>query len=139
MLQGLLREGEAANLTWDRFDAKRGVLHVKASDDWSPKKRRERSVKIPRELANAIRALLEVPEHVAVGAGPRCRRRTARSAGKDAAARAGVDPAKTWLHKFRSSGATQLLRSGMVLEDVMFQGGWVDLGSVQRYLAPATA
>lgn len=64
ILQSPLREGEAANLTCDRFDAKCGMLHVKASDDWSPKKRRERSVKIPRELANVIGALPRISRYV---------------------------------------------------------------------------
>jgi len=42
-----------------------------------------------------------------------------------------------WLHKFRSTCITQLLRSGMDLRTVMKFSGHSDLASVMRYLSPA--
>jgi integrase len=42
-----------------------------------------------------------------------------------------------WLHKFRSTCITQLLRSGLDLRTVMKFSGHSDLASVMRYLSPA--
>jgi integrase len=42
-----------------------------------------------------------------------------------------------WLHKFRSTYITTLLRSGMDLRTTMRLSGHADLESVMRYLRPA--
>lgn len=55
---------------------------------------------------------------------------------KRIAAQAGLDPDDCWQHEFRATGATTLLRPGMDLTTVMKMGGWNDVASVQRYLAP---
>jgi site-specific recombinase XerD len=42
-----------------------------------------------------------------------------------------------WLHKFRSTYITKLLRGGVDLRTVMSLSGHSDLASVMRYLRPA--
>jgi integrase len=44
---------------------------------------------------------------------------------------------KWFLHKFRASFITTLLRNGMDLRSVMSLSGHADLASVMRYLRPA--
>ncbi len=53
---------------------------------------------------------------------------------KSVARRAGLDPEKFWLHKFRATYATHCLRKGMDLETLRKQLGHRDVESLRRYL-----
>ena len=53
---------------------------------------------------------------------------------KALAKRAGMDPERFWLHKFRATYATQCLRHGMDLETLRKQMGHRDVESLRRYL-----
>ena len=137
MLMALLREKEAVYLTWNDINVQRSTIAVKSKPQygWRVKKNRERVVKVPKALIEMIDTLprtsslvfgkddgepdLHLLRHL------KCVAQSVR-----------LDPDRCWLHKFRASGATTLLRSGMSLTDVMHMGGWRDVASVQRYLAP---
>jgi integrase len=54
---------------------------------------------------------------------------------KRTASRAGLDPAKCWLHKFRANFITQQLRHGISIQDVMAQAGHSNVRSTMRYMA----
>ena len=50
------------------------------------------------------------------------------------AKRAGMDPDRFWLHKFRATYATHCLRKGMDLETLRAQLGHRDTESLRRYI-----
>ena len=49
-----LRIGEARWLSWDDVDLKKGVIHVRAKDDWRPKTGDERVVPISQKLKRLL-------------------------------------------------------------------------------------
>lgn len=135
MLKALMREKEAVYLTWDRVDVKRSVIYIKAQPQygWKPKKHHERAVTVLRDLINMIDALPRTGLLVfgkEDGSPDMHLLRDLKAIAKSCS----LDPDHCWLHKFRATGCTKLLQSGMPLADTMKLGGWRDLASVQRYM-----
>ena len=98
-----------------------------------------RDVNIDPQLASILKAWLKTHDHALVFPNPR---------GKvdghilrlcqQIARRAGLNPDDFWLHRFRSSYATHLLRYGpaigLTLEDIRKQLGHRDVESLRRYI-----
>lgn len=138
MYKALLREKEAVYLTWLDVNEKRSTIGVRSKPQfgWRVKKWHERTIKVPRDLMTKIMALPRTGALV-FGVDGKPDLHLLRAL-KKIAAEVNLDPAHCWLHKFRASGATKLLQSGMPLKDVMLMGGWRDLASIQRYMGRLT-
>jgi integrase len=107
--------------------------------DYVPKWYAIRDVNIDPQLASILKAWLKTHDHALVFPTPR---------GKvdghilrlcqQIARRAGLNPDDFWLHRFRSSYATHLLRYGpaigLTLEDIRKQLGHRDVESLRRYI-----
>jgi integrase len=134
LLMAGLRMQEAMNLTYlDLLDA---GIRVTAHGDWTPKDHEERIAKVPRSLVRSLRELPQIRGAEPVFPSQRggVNWHMLRSI-KRTAARAGMDPDKAWLHKFRANFCTTLLRAGVPVQDVMTQMGHSKLESTLRYMA----
>jgi integrase len=134
LLQAGLRMQEAMNLTYSclRDDG----IAVEQHGEWVPKDHEARTVKVPRSLIISLRGLPPIGDSNLVFPTPtgildwhmlRVLKRTAK--------RAGLNPDKCWLHKFRANFCTTLLRAGMSIQDVMKQMGHANVKSTMRYMA----
>ncbi len=153
MLKCGLRDQEVRYLEWKNVNLKRGVLHVEGNPHYGFKVKdsEQRDVPIPPDLVNWLQ------KYRAAHPGDRlvCPTRTGNPNTKHllllkrAARRAGLNcdacegceernECSHWfLHKFRATYVTMLLRSGMDLRTTMKLSGHSDLASVMRYLSPA--
>lgn len=134
LLMAGLREQEMMHLEYPNL-LDTGI-EITPHGDWTPKDHEERIVKVPKSLIEALRALPPVNGSPLVfptergtlhGHWLRTLKRTAK--------RAGLDPEKCWLHKFRANFCTTLLRASMALPDVMNQMGHSNVKSTMRYMA----
>lgn len=148
-----LREREAVFLYWDNIDLENGILKVRSKPelDFRIKDAEERDVPIPADLLKRLKAYRRRHPNTRFVTGTRTDRpngkllrtlkRLVNAAGLNCGKCQGCKEHKEcerwWLHKFRSSCITSLLRSGMDLRTVMKFSGHSDLASVMRYLAPA--
>jgi integrase len=138
-LRAGLREQELATL-------RRGDCHLDGADpklevcerpDFIPKAYEIRSVSIDPDLASILRSWLS--SHDSPLAFPSA---SGKVDGhllrlcKSIAKRAKLDPADFWLHKFRATYATFMLRRGVDLETLRSQMGHRDTESLRRYLTP---
>jgi integrase/recombinase XerD len=135
-----LREQEVMYCTWRdiNFNVSTVSVHHKPQYGWSPKAYKEREVPIPAALLKELREAKEgaassllFPSSSGQPEGHMLRIL------KDAAERAGLDPAECYLHKFRASFATTCLQSGIDLKTVQQWLGHTDLASTMRYLRAA--
>jgi integrase/recombinase XerD len=104
--------------------------------EWQPKTYQCRIVRVPRVLIDSLRRLERVKNSPLVfptqwGNENWHHLRSLKRCAK----RAGLDPEKCWLHKFRSTFATTLLRRGVPLPDVSKQLGHMNTKTTMRYLA----
>lgn len=126
-----VREGEASHAVWENL--LRHEYVVQPYGDWNPKKFKTRRIPIPDKLWN----LLE-PHR---GTGLMFPNIHGKSEGhfyrklKWVAIRAGLDRNNWWLHKWRSTFATTMLRNGAAPHEVAAWLGHGDLSTVMRYLA----
>jgi integrase len=144
------REDEIKYLSWDDIDFKTGALRVtpKPQYDFEIKDHEERAVIIPYQLLGHFLFYRIVVEGSAKNEGREVYSlifptRTGRPNGhmlekcKRIAKRAGLDPDRFWLHKFRSHYATMLLRSGLDIITVRkMLGHKPGSEATFRYLAP---
>jgi integrase len=149
-----LRDKEGVYLEWSKIDFSNSVLKVRSNPKhgFKIKDSEERDVPIePELLERARRYRRDHPEDVLVSgtrSGKPNRKlllilkRAARNAGLNCgeckACQERGECESWYLHKFRSTCITKWLRSGMDLRTVMEFSGHSDLGSIMRYLAPAT-
>ena len=111
---------------------------------FTPKSYAIREVSIDPGLAAILKAWLATHDHALVFPTPKpsgtLERPGSRVDGhilrscKAVAKRAGMDPKRFWLHKFRATYATHCLREGMDLETLRKQLGHRDVESLRRYL-----
>ena len=154
LLKTGLRMQEAVYLTWENIDFPNGVLKVRSKPEYGFKIKdwEERDIPIPSDLVRRLRAcrkknsdrrlvtgtrtdqpnnkLLRTLKRLVNAAGLNC--------GQCSGCRKHKECERWWLHKFRATFITQLLRSGMDLRTVMKLSGHNDLDSVMRYLSPAS-
>jgi integrase len=153
LLKTGLREREAVYLLWNNIDLRGGVLRVRSKPEFGfkIKDREERDIPIPAGLVRRLKTYrAKHPQlHFVTGTKTdrpnmkllRTLKRSVNEAGLNCGHCRGCvehhQCAHWWLHKFRSTCITRLLRSGMDLRTVMKFSGHSDLASVMRYLAPA--
>ena len=142
-----LREKEAMYCAWDDVNFKASTINMrwKPQYDFAPKAYREREIPIPTKLIVLLRAHKpksakpdDLVFHTASGRPDTHMLRAL----KRNAARANLDPAKFWVHKFRATFATLHLQGngsapGVDLRSVQAWLGHTNLESTIRYLKPA--
>jgi integrase len=139
-LESGFREKEVSTLPWSDLNLTTGIVKVQKRPEYgfTPKNRMSRSVKLPTVLAarltiwrsQNLTAKLVFPSLIPdVPDGHMLRRL------KQVAKRAGLNADEWWLHKFRATYATGLLRGGMDIKQVQVLLGHRDIGSTMKYLA----
>ena len=137
-----LREKEAMHCTWNDVNLKVGTINMrwKPQYDFEPKAYREREVPIPTkliEILNKFKPKDAKGDSLVFGtASGRPDTHMLRALKRDAV-RAGMDPDRFWLHKFRATFATMHLAAGVDLRTVQAWLGHTNLESTIRYLKPA--
>jgi integrase len=142
-LQTGLRKNEMAHLEWPKIDFENGVVRVKNNRRLSHRVKmgKERAVPIPPELLERLAEHKKSAKFELVFP-----TRTGKvndkfwDLCKKLAEKAGQDPEKFFIHKFRATFATTCLREGA---DVKMVQGWLghsgkDFSSTSRYLAAAS-
>jgi integrase len=152
LLKTGLRMQEAMFLEWHQFDFKSGTLTVRErnEDGFEIKDRAERMLPIPADLIKALKVWKETHSgKLALGTSndtPNWKwlpllKRLVRQAGLNCGHCKGCveqNECERWyLHKFRATYTTFLLRSGLDPRTVMGYTGHADLATIMRYLAPA--
>jgi integrase len=153
LLKTGLRMQEAMFLRWPDFDFRHGTLKVTArnEDGFDVKDRAERTLPIPADLIEHLKEWKK--EHTgrlvlgtSLNDTPNWKwlpllKRLARQAGLNCGHCVGCkeqDECERWyLHKFRATYTTFLLRSGIDVRTVMQYTGHSDLATLMRYLKPA--
>jgi integrase len=138
------RKKEVTYCTWADVDLRQGVVRVTAKPEhgFRPKDWEEREVPIPDKL---VRALKQWAKHrngaefvfPTRNGTPRKHRTQLLELCKAVAERAGLNPDRFWLHKFRATFATKHLQAGVDLRTVQSWLGHKDMESTMRYLKPA--
>ena len=148
-----LREQEVIFLEWSSVDLKNGVLRVRKNERYGFKVKdsEQRDVPIPCDLIKRLSEYREAHKTNRLVSGTKSDRpnfkllRTLKRLVNKAGLQCGqCDGCKEqnecshwFLHKFRATYITRLLREGFDLRTVMRLSGHSDLDSVMRYLTPA--
>jgi len=133
-----MRNKELANLQVGDLDFEASALKIRLKEHWAPKSGREREVPLPRWLSEKLykfRTGKRPDEFVfpnSQGGANHNLLRIVKRVARRAELGGRVD-----CHKFRSTFACQLLRSGASVQDVMQQVGHNSLTTTTRYLALA--
>jgi integrase len=129
-----LRMGEAQHLEYS--DLTDGGIQVQPHGSWEPKTSECRLIAVPKQLVEELRRLPIIKGSPLVFPTRRGTLNTIMLRTlKRVAVRAGLNPEIVWLHKYRSTFATHLLRRGLPLHDVSKQLGHASISTTQRYLA----
>jgi integrase len=155
LMQSGLREREAEFLEWDDVDHRRRVLKLRSkSAKWGFRLKdfEEREIPLPDDLLTRLTAwkALQVGDCSLVFARDgkpdghmlRTLKKQARAAGVNCGECNGCkgkmkECERFYLHKFRATYCTKLLRSGMDMRSVQALMGHSDLESTMRYVRPA--
>lgn len=154
LLETGLREREALHLEWHDLKFDRNVLMVESKPRYKHKIKdaEEREIPLGEEMVTKLKAYRkDHPDDVLVfgrsGTVPdghllRRLKTLARKAelncGRCEGCSKRISECERWyLHKFRATFITTLLRNGMDLRTVMTISGHSDLASVERYIRPA--
>lgn len=137
-----MRYDEAASLRWIDVDFKQNLIHVRQRPGFQPKtKNAIRSIPISDRLLTMLKELEAKPYSetyvFATETGRKIPERTALAKCKAAAAKAGIERAR--LHLFRSSFASHLVMSGVLIQDVSRLLGHHSIKETEdayAYLAP---
>jgi len=148
-----LREQEAIYLTWRDIDLDGGVLRVRSKPEYAfkVKDKEQRDIPIPADVLSRLRERRKhcPNEKLVTGTASdlpnmkllRTLKRVVKNSGLNCGSCQSCIRRKEceewFLHKFRATFITTLLRSGMDLRTVMKLSGHSDLESVMRYLSPA--
>jgi integrase len=137
-----LREKEAMYCTWSDVNLKAGTINMrwKPQYDFQPKAYREREVPIPDKLVEILKGFKPKNakgDDLVFSTSSGLPDTHMIRALKTDATRAGLDPRRFWLHKFRASFATSHLAAGCDLRTVQAWLGHTNLESTIRYLKPA--
>lgn len=137
LLKTGLREKEATHLLWENIQwGNAPVLHVHSRADFRTKTGKSRKVPIEQGLYERLKMAFEAkPRSTYVFA-----TRNGKPQGrfydicKQVAERAGLEPTRFWLHKFRATFCTWALRRGVDLATVQGWAGHAKIDMTQRYL-----
>ena len=126
---------------WDDVNLGQREVHVRYKPEFSfnPKAYKAREIPIPDSLAATLKVWKGERERRCGLLFPTkgCRpKNDFLDVCKAVAARAKLDPARFWLHKFRATFATNALRKGVDLRTVQKWLGHSDMESTMRYLKP---
>jgi integrase len=153
LLKTGLREQEAMHLNWSNIDF--GAKAIKVREDRKVgkriKDRSERSVPMSDDLHAMLKAWRESNPKTRLVIGTsndrpnlkllRMLKRLANNAGLQCGACNGCETTKEcyewYLHRFRATYTTTLLRNGVDIRTVMEYTGHADMETVMRYLSPA--
>ncbi|XBH15305.1 site-specific integrase [Edaphobacter paludis] len=150
-LQCGLREQELMHLQWPDIDFAKKTLLVRSKPEWgfAIKDKEERSLPLPDGLAALLKGYKKDGQLFVTGTKGnkpnthllRTLKRLVKAAGLNCGACGACverSECERWfLHKFRSSYATALLRGGLDVRSVQKLMGHSDLESTMRYLRPA--
>ena len=134
------REREVVHLFWDDINPKLHTIKVVAKPDlgFYPKRWEEREVPVPKQLIEMFEAHPRVRKIRLVFPSPRGNREYHMlKKCKQIAQRAGLDPDRFHLRKFRCTYATRMLRAGFDVRTVQHWMGHKSLNTTMRYLSPA--
>jgi integrase len=148
-----LREQELMHVQWPDLNLTKQTLHVRSKTEWGfkVKDKEDRLMPIPKGLVPLLSAFKEKSKGKLFITGTsgnkpnthllRMLKRLVRSADLHCGACASCiehDECENWfLHKFRATYCTTLLRSGVDIRTVQKLMGHSDLASTMRYLRPA--
>lgn len=154
LLQCGLRDQEAIHLEWSSVHLAQGTLRVQANPRFGFKVKdcEQRDVPIPAELAEKLREFRkkntrrilvigtknDLPDTKLLLKLKTIARRAKLNCGSCEGCRKRKECGRWYLHKFRATYITTLIRSGMDLRTIMKLSGHSDLASVMRYLSPAS-
>lgn len=131
-----LRKEELAHLTWKDVDFRRGLIRVRAKEDFVPKDYEERDIPMPPDLVGLLENLPRRSVWVfPTESGGRFGRNEMLRRLKRIATHAQVSDAT--LHKFRHTYATRLLEQGADIVTVQHLLGHSDIETTRKYLSPS--
>jgi|ERR1035437_5017480 integrase/recombinase XerD len=136
-LKSAFRKQEIMFLEWTDIDPKRRTLRVIRKDQYGfrPKNGKPRTVVIPQDLLDRLLSAKIGSRHKLVFPTRTGKPNTKMlEACQAIATRAGMKSDRWWLHKFRSTRATEWLRKGIDIATVRDLLGHKDYKSVERYL-----
>jgi integrase/recombinase XerD len=136
-----MREGEVQHCQWSWIDMKNRTVTVQPNKrfNWKPKKNKTRSIPISNPLFQLLTELQKGRDNTCdlVFATSGCKiKMDFLDCLKRAAKRAGLPEEGFWLHKFRATFATNVVRKADI-RTVMEWLGHSDTDSTMRYLRPA--
>ena len=126
-----LRLQEIMHLLWENIDLSLNVLHIKATDDWSPKNNREIELPIVPELAAYLRSNARLRGHVMAKKNGEPYKRPPQTALESLFKKAGILTGH-W-HILRHTFATRLLQRGVPAHAVSSLLNHKSLSVVQKY------
>jgi integrase len=148
-----MREEELKFLHWDDMDLKRHALDVKAKPEYefTTKTWEERTITLPNDLVEKLKAWKEKrgkgplvfptsgnrANHKLLQSLKRIVKRAGLNCGNCSTCKERQECERWYLHKFRATYATMLLRAGFEIVDVQHALGHKDIASTMRYLALA--
>jgi integrase len=131
-----MREQEVAHCGWS--DIRDGMIHVRyqAQFEWSPKTYQSRRIPVNPDLELLLEDWKKKRKPGSDLVFPKFGKPDPQFLPKlkKVAVRAGLDPARCWLHKFRSTAATRWLEAGFTLPTVQRWLGHRSLQATMRYL-----
>jgi integrase/recombinase XerD len=138
-LKSGLRDQEMMHLTWNDVNDHNGTIVVRWKPDWgwTPKAYKEREIPIPRSLMEKLGEVRKDGKSLVFGTQSGKPNSHMLRTLKRVVTRAGLDPERYWLHRFRSTFCTRALRAGFDLATVQSWMGHSDLASTSRYLRAA--
>ncbi len=134
------REMEVVHLFWEDINPDLHTIKVVAKPDlgFYPKRWEEREVPVPKQLIEMLDSHPHMRQTRFVFPSPRGNREYhLLDKSKAIAQRAGLEPERFHLRKFRSTFATPMLRAGFDVRTVQHWMGHKSLNTTMRYLAPA--
>lgn len=129
-----LRKAELENLEWSDVDFDVGTVAVSPKADFTPKDYEQRSIEVPDELLEILKAMPRRGDFVFANSNGRKYTHSWDDARK-IAKKAKVEDCHP--HRFRATYATRLLQNGVDLKTVQKLLGHKNLESTMRYLAKA--
>jgi integrase len=129
-----LRKAELENLEWSDVDFNVGTIAVSPKADFTPKDHEQRSIEVPDELLEILKAMPRRGDFVFANSNERKYTHSWDDARK-IAKKAKVEDCHP--HRFRATYATRLLQNGVDLKTVQKLLGHKNLESTMRYLAKA--
>ena len=153
LLKTGMREQEAMHIEWTDISTSAKTLQLRAKPKYGFKLKdcEQRATPLPDELLNrlALYRKLRPADNLILGTNNNrpptkllrllkgCARRAGLNCGSCDACIAREECDQWFLHRFRATYCTKLLRSGMDLRTVQQMMGHADLASTMRYLRPA--